>query len=186
MLRTNLKSPIQTKRNHPKHLNSERQHNTEWDERCNLHSRQSRLKWTEILLQTLVWSAKFELCVSECQFFKWEIYLKIKKEYTCVHLTMSGKNMVFPTSLLISCIPPQTSVTRLLNRLNLFRKGHTWYLSQPLHKLISPSSWKLFLDDFPFFWFLSSSSRTQVTTVWSLEDYNDDLSHHNLPNFKQL
>ena len=29
----------------------------------------------------------------------------------------------------------------------------------------------MYLDDFPFFGFLSSSSRTQVTTVWSLEDY---------------
>ena len=30
-----------------------------------------------------------------------------------------------------------------------------------------PSSWKLYVDDFPFFWFLSSSSRTQVRALWS-------------------
>ena len=34
-------------------------------------------------------------------------------------------------------------------------------------QLWCPSSWKLYLDDFPFFGFLSSSSGTQVTTVWS-------------------
>ena len=31
-----------------------------------------------------------------------------------------------------------------------------------------PSSWKLYLDDFPFFLFLSSSSRTRARAVWSL------------------
>ena len=31
-----------------------------------------------------------------------------------------------------------------------------------------PSSWKLYVDDFPFFWFLSSSSRTRAKAVWSL------------------
>ena len=30
-----------------------------------------------------------------------------------------------------------------------------------------PSSWKLYVDDFPFFWFLSSSSRTHVRALWS-------------------
>ena len=31
-----------------------------------------------------------------------------------------------------------------------------------------PSSWKLYVDDFPFFWFLSSLSRTRARAVWSL------------------
>ena len=54
--------------------------------------------------------------------------------------------------------------------------GKFWVFA-PL-ELRCPSSWKLFLDDFPFFWFLSSSSRTQVTTVWSLEDYGATNHHY--------
>ena len=40
-----------------------------------------------------------------------------------------------------------------------------------------PSFWKLYLDDFPFFWFLSSSSRTRARAVWSLGD-NGATNHH--------
>ena len=40
-----------------------------------------------------------------------------------------------------------------------------------------PSSWKLYVDDFPFFWFPSSSSRTRARAVWSLGD-NGGTNHH--------
>ena len=61
---------------------------------------------------------------------------------------------------------------------------------EPGHELMCQSSWKLYVDDFPFLWFLSSSSRTQVRALWSLGvdaiGVDDDLSHVYLPNFKQL
>ena len=41
-----------------------------------------------------------------------------------------------------------------------------------------PSSWKLFVDDFPLFWFLSSSSRTRARAVWSLGDKRATNHHH--------
>ena len=50
-----------------------------------------------------------------------------------------------------------------------------------------PSSWKLYVDDFPFFWFLSSLSRTRARAVWSLGDKRATNHHHRqwhqLPNF---
>ena len=51
-----------------------------------------------------------------------------------------------------------------------------------------PSSWKLYLDDFPFFG--SSLALEPELRLFEVDDIgddgDDDLSHHYLPNFKQL
>ena len=51
-----------------------------------------------------------------------------------------------------------------------------------------PSSWKLYVDDFPFFGFPSSLSRTRARAVWSLGDKRATNHHHHqwhqLPNSK--
>ena len=56
--------------------------------------------------------------------------------------------------------------------------------------LMCPSSWKLYVDDFPFFWFLSSLSRTRARAVWSLGDQHATNHHHRqwhqLPNSQTL
>ena len=60
-----------------------------------------------------------------------------------------------------------------------------------LTELRCPSSWKLYLDDFPYF--LGSSLahlEPKLQLEFTLENCQksliDDLSHHRLPNFKQL
>ena len=49
-----------------------------------------------------------------------------------------------------------------------------------------PSFWKLYLDDFPFFWFLSSSSRNRARAVWSLGDNGATNHHHHHHQCHQL
>ena len=60
---------------------------------------------------------------------------------------------------------------------------------EPGHELMCPSSWKLYVDDFPFF----SSSLACLEPKLELfevddisDDGDDDLLYHYLANFKQL
>ena len=52
-----------------------------------------------------------------------------------------------------------------------------------------PSSWKLYLNDFPYFGSSLAHLEPKVQ-LFEIDDLgaadNDDLSHHHLPNFKQL
>ena len=49
-----------------------------------------------------------------------------------------------------------------------------------------PSSWNLYLDDFPFFGspLAHLEPELELFEVW--DDGDDDLSHHYLPNFKHF
>ena len=53
-------------------------------------------------------------------------------------------------------------------------------------EIMGPSSWKSYLDDFPFF----GSSLAHLEPKFKVDDHgnagNDDLSHHSLPNFLTL
>ena len=53
---------------------------------------------------------------------------------------------------------------------------------------MSPSSWKLYLDDFPFFFGSSLALLEPELELFEVDDIGDDdeLSHVYLPNFKQL
>ena len=44
------------------------------------------------------------------------------------------------------------------------------YACTSVPEVMCPSPWKLYIGDFPFFWFPSSSSRAPVRAVWSLGD----------------